>query len=90
VERLRNVLFRGWLSGSVGRPKSINVLCFGVAVKAKWETFLGRTRDFWISARSSSIVIDSMVSFDWSARVACSFEAVVPVCEACASSMITA
>ena len=76
--------------GSSGRPKSIMVECFGVAVKAKCETFAGRARDFWISPRSSSTDMPAMSCVFDRASVACSFEAVAPVCEVCASSMITA
>ncbi len=87
---------RGRLSGPAGRdvscglPNSIKVECFGVAVNAKWDRFFGRARLFWISVKSSSTVMFAVSLADESARVACSFEAVLPVCDVCASSMITA
>ena len=66
------------------------VECFGVAVKAKWDTFAGRFRDRWTSRRMSSTVISDISCLADRASVACSFEAVFPVWELCASSMITA
>ena len=80
----------GTSSLSVARPNRVKVECLGVAVKAKWLMFLGLTLDCWIFANNSSTVKFAISSADSIAKVACNLDAVEPVCELWASSMIMA